>query len=70
MSEKKSNYNGYTEARARANKKYNEKFVIARARMIEEEYESMKTHATAMDESVSGFINRAIRETMERDKER
>lgn len=33
------------------------------------EYEAVKAHATARGEKVNGFIKRAIRETMERDKE-
>ena len=32
------------------------------------EKERIKAHATSTGESVNGFINRAIRETMERDK--
>lgn len=31
--------------------------------------ESIREHAEAMGESVNGFINRAINETMERDNE-
>lgn len=33
------------------------------------EKESIREHAEAMGESVNGFINRAITETMERDNE-
>lgn len=32
------------------------------------DYQSMQAHAQAQGESVNGFIKRAIRETMERDK--
>lgn len=32
--------------------------------------DKIKTHAEDMGESVNGFINRAIEETMDRDKER
>lgn len=32
--------------------------------------DKIKTHAESRGESVNGFINRAIEETMERDKER
>lgn len=32
------------------------------------EKERIKAHAAGMGESVNGFINRAIKETMERDK--
>jgi predicted HicB family RNase H-like nuclease len=31
--------------------------------------DSIKTHADSMGESVNGFINRAINETIKRDKE-
>lgn len=34
-----------------------------------EHYEEIKAHADAKNESVNGFIKRAISETMERDKE-
>lgn len=33
-----------------------------------EEYEVIKAYADSHEESVNGFIKRAIRETMERDK--
>ena len=32
------------------------------------QYEIVQTHAQAQGESVNGFVNRAIDETMERDK--
>lgn len=32
--------------------------------------DTVQTHAETMGESVNGFINRAIRETMERDKDK
>lgn len=32
--------------------------------------DKIKTHAESMGESVNGFINRAIEETMDRDKEK
>lgn len=34
------------------------------------EKEVIREHAEAMDETLNGFINRAINETMERDQER
>ena len=34
------------------------------------EKESIQAHAASMGESANAFINRAIRETMERDKEK
>ncbi len=56
-----------TEAQKRAQKNYMEKFAVARVRMEKERYEAIQTHAQARKESVNGFINRAINETMERD---
>lgn len=57
-----------TEAQKRAQKAYMEKFAVARVRMDREKYEAVQAHAEAHNESVNGFINRAIEETMERDK--
>ena len=56
-----------TEAQKRAQKAYMEKFAVARVRMDREKYEAVQAHAEAHSESVNGFINRAIEETMERD---
>ena len=68
MEDKKSKYPGFTEARARANKKYMEKFVEDKVRMTPERRSAIQAHAEAQGESTTGFINRAIDETMERDK--
>ena len=57
-----------TEAQKRAQKMYMEKFAVARVRMEVKQYDTVKAHAQATGESVNGFINRAITETMERDK--
>ena len=57
-----------TEAQKRAQKTYMEKFAVARVRMDRGKYELVQAHAEAQGESVNGFINRAIDETMERDK--
>lgn len=57
-----------TEAQKRAQKTYMEKFAVARVRMEREKYETVQAHAEARGESVNGFVNRAIDETMERDK--
>lgn len=57
-----------TEAQKRAQKAYMEKFAVARVRMDRTKYEAVQAHAEAHSESVNGFINRAISETMERDK--
>ncbi len=56
-----------TEALKKAQQKYMEKFSVARVRMDREKYEAVQAHAEARGESVNGFINRAIDETMERD---
>ena len=65
---KKSTYKGYTEARARAHKKYMKNFVEIKVRVTPEEREQIKAHAAAKGESVNTFINRAIAETMEHDQ--
>lgn len=57
-----------TEAQKRAQQKYMEKFAVARVRMDRERYNQVQAHAEAHGQSVNGFINRAIDETMERDK--
>lgn len=69
MNEKKSSYRGFTEAQARAHKKYIAQFVEVKVRMEPEARETVKTHAAARGESVNGFINRAINNQIERDKE-
>lgn len=56
-----------TEAQKKAQQKYMEKFSVARVRMEHDRYERVQAHAEAHGESVNGFINRAISETMERD---
>ena len=58
-----------TEAQKKAQKKYMERFAIARVRLPIEKYGHIQAHAEAQGESVNGFINRAIDETMERDNE-
>lgn len=59
-----------TAAQKKAQQKYMEKFSVARVRMERGKYETVQYHAQARGESVNGFINRAIQETMERDKSR
>ena len=58
------------EALKKAQRKYMEKFSVARVRMATDRYEDVKAHAEAHSESVNGFINRAIDETMERDNKK
>ena len=64
---KSSNYKGLTEARKRANKKYNDRFVEIKVRVTPEKRAIIKEHAESMGESATAFINRAIDEAMERD---
>lgn len=49
-------------------KRYLSKFVDIKIRVTADERDSINNHALANDESTSAFIKRAIRETMERDK--
>lgn len=59
-----------TEAQKRAQKAYMEKFVRVEIRMTQEKREAIQAHAEAQGESVNGFINRAIDNQMEQDKEK
>lgn len=56
-----------TEAQKKAQQKYMDRFAVARVRMDRERYDAVQAHAESRSESVNGFINRAITETMERD---
>lgn len=70
MSDAKSgSYRGFTEARRRANKKYNARFCEVKVRMTPEKRSIIQEHAASMGESATAFINRAIDEAMERDKQ-
>lgn len=66
--DKNSTYRGFTEAQARAHKKYIAQFVETKIRMTPEHREKVREHAENRGESLNAFINRAIDETMERDK--
>ncbi|MCD7752703.1 MAG: hypothetical protein LUG56_08245 [Lachnospiraceae bacterium] len=66
--DKKSKYRGFTPAQADAHKRYMEKFVEIKVRMTAEKRSSVQDHAANMNESATAFINRAIDETMQRDK--
>lgn len=68
MEEKGSSYRGFTEAQARAHKKYIARFVEVKIRMEPERRDTIQAHAKAIGTSVNGFINRAIDEAMDRDK--
>lgn len=58
-----------TEAQKKAQQKYIGKFALIQIRTDAEKQARIKVHAASKGESVNGFINRAIDETMERDKE-
>ena len=54
-------------ARTRANRKYNEKaYDRLYATVKRGQKEQIKQHSELMGESLNGFINRAIREAIER----
>lgn len=58
-------------ARTRANRKYNEKAYDRISLTVKKgERDELKTHAENQGESLNGFINRAIREAIERDNEK
>ncbi len=63
-----SEYKGFTEAQARAHKKYIAQFVEMKVRVSPERREAIRAHAEAQGESLNAFINRAIDETMERER--
>lgn len=56
-----------TEAQKKAHKNYIAKFARLEIRTTTEKRDAIQAHAEARSESVNGFINRAITETMERD---
>ncbi len=58
-----------TQARREANARYNSKFVEVKVRMTPEHRTEVQEHAASMDESATQFINRAINETIERDRQ-
>ncbi len=59
-----------SKAQQKAVSKYmKENYDVYQIRMKKGQKEAVKTHAEARSESVNGFINRAIQETMERDND-
>ena len=56
-----------TEAQKKAQRKYMENISTIQIRTTADRRDAIKAHAEARGESVNGFINRAISETMERD---
>ena len=67
MSEKKTNYKGYSQAYHKAHNKYMQNYVEVKVRMTPEKRSIIQKHASSMGESATAFINRAIDETIERD---
>lgn len=59
-----------TPAQKEAQKRYMEKFAVARVRMTADKLLTVKSHAAAKGESLNEFLNRAIKETMQRDNEK
>ena len=57
-----------TEAQIRAQQTYMQKMALYQIRTDKEHFEAIRAHADRRGESVNGFINRAIDETMERDE--
>lgn len=57
-----------SEAQKRAHRKYMEKFVEIKVRVTPEKRTAIQEHAQTMGESATTFINRAVSETMERDR--
>lgn len=56
-----------SEAQRRATEKYLQKLEEIKVRVPKGAKEAIQAHAEAHSESVNGFINRAISETMKRD---
>lgn len=67
--EKKSTYRGLTPAQVEAHKNYmkNHNYVEIKVRVTKEQRAAIQEHASAMGESATAFINRAINEQMIRD---
>lgn len=66
---KKSNYNGYTDARKKANAKWaSEKVVQIAIRVPPTVKQAIDAHLVDKDESIAKFITRAVLEQIERDK--
>lgn len=58
-----------TKAHLEGNKRYLDKLDEIKIRMEKGKKEAIKAHAEKKGESVNSFINRAINETIEREKE-
>ena len=57
----------YGEVGKKATNKYRQKFELLQIRVEQGERDLISQHANERGESVNKFINRAIKETMERD---
>ncbi len=64
--DKSGSYRGFTEAQARAHKKYIAQFVEVKVRMTPERRDMVRAHAEARGESLNAFINAAIDEKIAR----
>ncbi|MBP3327992.1 MAG: hypothetical protein J6L91_03695 [Clostridia bacterium] len=61
---------GYSQAQNKATQKYiKNNYDSVMIRLPKGKKEAIKNHAESQGESLNGFINRAIDETMQRDKE-
>lgn len=67
--EKNSGYRGFTEAQARAHKKYIAQFVEMKVRTTPERRETIQNAAASQGQSVNAYINQAIDERMDREKQ-
>lgn len=59
-----------TEAQLRASKKYHDKFDDIKVRVPKGKRQVWQDHAASQNESLNGFITRAVSEAMERDLEK
>lgn len=57
-----------SDAQKKAHRKYMEQFVEVKVRMTPEKRAKIQAHALEQGESATAFINRAISETMDRDR--
>ena len=57
-----------SDAQKKAHRKYMEQFVEVKVRMTPEKRAEIQAHALEQGESATAFINRAISETMDRDR--
>lgn len=60
-------FKGFTEAQAKANKKYMEGVATIQVRLTAERREEIKAYAEKHGESVNALILRALKEAMERE---